>query len=63
MDLSNLRAHPLLGGGSPYLYAFDSATGAEIWRSATPFPTQAIPMTYCARLGRQFIVVKSGSGS
>ena len=23
-----------LGGGEPYQYAFDSATGAEVWRDA-----------------------------
>ncbi|MCE2456196.1 MAG: PQQ-binding-like beta-propeller repeat protein [Dehalococcoidia bacterium] len=34
-----------LGGGEPYLYAFDMPTGAELWRGATPYPTQANPMT------------------
>ncbi len=52
-----------LGGGAPYLYAFDSATGVEIWRGATPFPTNANPMTYRARSGRQFVVIATGSGS
>ena len=27
--------HVFLGGGAAYLYAFDKATGAEIWRGAT----------------------------
>ena len=52
-----------LGGGAPYLYAFDSATGAEIWRGATPFPTNANPMTYRGESGRQFVVIATGSGA
>ncbi len=52
-----------LGGGAPYLYAFDKATGAELWRGATPFQTNATPMTYLARSGRQFVVVATGAGS
>ncbi len=51
-----------VGGGEPYLYAFDKATGAEVWRSATPFPTNANPMTYRARSGRQFVVIATGGG-
>ena len=49
-----------VGGGAPYLYAFDTATGAEVWRGATPFKTYANPMTYRARSGRQFIVIATG---
>ena len=52
-----------LGGGAPYLYAFDKTTGTEIWRGATPFRTQANPMTYRARSGRQFVVISTGAGS
>ena len=52
-----------LGGGDPYLYAFDKATGAEIWRGATPFKTTANPMTYRTRSGRQFVVIATGAGS
>ena len=52
-----------LGGGTPYLYAFDKETGAELWRGATPFRTNATPMTYRARSGRQFVVVATGPGS
>ena len=51
-----------LGGGDPYLYAFDKTTGAEIWRGATPFPTSANPMTYRTRSGRQFVVIATGAG-
>ena len=52
-----------LGGGAPYLYAFDKATGAEVWRGATPYRTSANPMTYRARSGRQFVVIATGAGS
>ena len=51
-----------LGGGAPYLYAFDKATGAELWRGATPFPTNGNPMTYRSRLGEQFVVIATGAG-
>ncbi len=52
-----------LGGGAPYLYAFDKATGAELWRGATPHPTNANPMTYRTRSGRQFVVIATGGGA
>ncbi|MCY4643829.1 MAG: pyrroloquinoline quinone-dependent dehydrogenase [Bacteriovoracales bacterium] len=52
-----------LGGGEPYLYAFNKATGAEVWRGATPFKTNANPMTYRTRSGRQFVVIATGAGS
>ena len=52
-----------LGGGAPYLYAFDKATGAEVWRGATPYRTNANPMTYRTRSGRQFVVIATGRGS
>ena len=52
-----------VGGGAPYLYAFDKATGAEVWRGATPYRTNANPMTYRARSGRQFVVIATGRGS
>ena len=49
-----------VGGGAPYLYAFDKATGDEVWRGATPFRTFANPMTYRARSGQQFVVIATG---
>ena len=52
-----------LGGGDPYLYAFDKATGAELWRGATPYPTNANPMTYRTPSGRQFAVIATGRGT
>ena len=52
-----------VGGGEPYLYAFDMATGVEVWRGATPFPTNGNPMTYRALSGRQFVVIATGAGA
>jgi quinoprotein glucose dehydrogenase len=51
-----------IGSGDPYLYAFDKATGREVWRAPTPFGVSANPMTYRARSGRQFVVVATGAG-
>ncbi len=51
-----------LGGGDPYLYAFDAATGDEVTRVATEFRTSGNPMTYRSRAGRQFIVIATGAG-
>ena len=51
-----------LGGGEPYLYAFDKAAGAEVWRGATPYRTSGNPMTYQTRSGRQFVVIATGGG-
>ena len=53
----------LLGGGTSYLYAYDKQTGAELWRGATPFPTNGNPMTYRTRSGQQFVVIATGGGT
>ncbi len=52
----------LIGGGDPYLYAFDKTTGEEVWRGATPFPTSGNPMTYRTRSGRQLVAIATGAG-
>ena len=53
----------ILGGTSDsHLYAYDKATGREIWRTRTPFVVSGNPMTYKARSGRQFVVVATGAG-
>jgi len=52
-----------VGGGEPYLYAFDKFTGREIWRGATPFKTNGNPMTYLTQTGKQVIVVATGGGA
>jgi glucose dehydrogenase len=66
---------PIIGGGlstagglyfigattDRYFRAFDSATGAELWRERIPFNANAIPMTYRLRKdSRQFVVVAAG---
>ena len=51
-----------IGGGDPYLYAFDAATGREVSRVATEFRTSGNPVTYRARAGRQFILMATGAG-
>ena len=51
-----------IGGGDPYLYAFDKATGREIARVATQFPTSGNPMTYKTRGGPQYVVIATGAG-
>ena len=51
-----------IGGGDPYLYAFDKTTGRELWRGATAFRTSGNAMTYKARNGRQYVVIATGAG-
>ena len=48
--------------GGEVLYAFDKATGEEVWRGATTFRTSGNPMTYRAASGRQFVVIATGAG-
>ncbi|MGO8719111.1 MAG: pyrroloquinoline quinone-dependent dehydrogenase [Acidobacteriaceae bacterium] len=46
----------------PYLRAFDSHNGQELWRGSVPSPAQATPMTY--EVGkRQFVVICSGGSA
>lgn len=42
------------------LYAFDSASGRELWRGTLPTSARATPMTYRGRDGRQFVVISAG---
>lgn len=44
----------------PAIYAFDVATGRELWRAVLPTSARATPMTYGARDGRQFVVISAG---
>jgi glucose dehydrogenase len=53
----------ILGGADNSLYAFDKATGKEIWRTPVERPVRATPMTYRAKSGKQFVVVATGSGN
>ena len=51
-----------IGSGDRHLYAFDKATGAEVWRGATSFQPGGNPMTYRTGSGRQYVVVPTGAG-
>src|SRR5260221_7889733 len=51
------------GGGDTALYAFDKATGKEVWHAPIPRPRTATPMTYRSKAGRQFVLIATGSGS
>jgi quinoprotein glucose dehydrogenase len=43
----------------PYLRAFDSETGKELWKYELPAGGQATPMTYIAN-GKQYVVIAAG---
>jgi quinoprotein glucose dehydrogenase len=49
-----------VSGGDAVLYAFDAATGRELWRGELGRFGYAVPMTYRTRDGRQFVVIASG---
>ena len=44
-----------------FLRAFDTATGAELWRGVLPAGGRATPMTYSAG-GRQYVIICAGGG-
>jgi quinoprotein glucose dehydrogenase len=43
----------------PFLRAFDSSTGQELWKGELPAPAQATPMTYAIQ-GKQYVVICAG---
>lgn len=43
-----------------YLRAFDTRTGAELWKTRLPAGGQATPMTYLGNDGRQYVVIAAG---
>jgi len=43
----------------PYLRAFDTTSGEELWKGALPVPAQATPMSYTIK-GRQYVVIAAG---
>ena len=53
------RTVSLAGTLDPGLYAFDVATGREVWRGALPTSARATPMTYSAN-GKQYVVICAG---
>ena len=42
-----------------FLRAFDTASGAELWKMRIPAGAQATPMSY-ERGGRQYVVIAAG---
>lgn len=50
----------IAGTIDPYLRAFDSASGRELWRGELPASGHATPMTYGSRKGKQYVVVAAG---
>jgi quinoprotein glucose dehydrogenase len=50
------------GGGDSSFYAFDAASGKELWAYGTGRRTTATPMTYEVG-GKQFVVIAAGVGS
>ncbi|HEU5219630.1 MAG TPA: amidohydrolase family protein, partial [Gemmatimonadales bacterium] len=47
-------------GGDAVLYAYDAATGRELWHGDLGRFGYAVPMTYRTRDGRQFVVIATG---
>ena len=50
-------------GGASSLYAFDKATGEELWSADLGAGSAANPMTFMAESGRQLVVIASGRGA
>jgi len=42
------------------LRAFDSTTGDELWAAPLPLAGQAVPVTYLARNGKQYVAIVAG---
>jgi len=53
----------IFGGADSSFYAFDKATGKEIWRAELPRRPYSTPMTYRAKSGKQFVVLATGAGN
>ncbi|MGH9319972.1 MAG: pyrroloquinoline quinone-dependent dehydrogenase [Vicinamibacteria bacterium] len=51
-----------VSGGASELYAFDKTTGKELWFGALGAKSNANPMTYLGKSGRQYVVVATGLG-
>jgi glucose dehydrogenase len=43
----------------PYLRAFETATGKELWKGKLPASARSTPMTYQSPKGRQFVVISA----
>ena len=43
----------------PYLRAFETATGTELWKGKLPASARSTPMTYQSPKGKQFVVISA----
>jgi alcohol dehydrogenase (cytochrome c) len=50
-----------VGDWNRHFYAYDAATGAQLWETRTPSSAQGSPITYAVD-GRQYLAVPSGTG-
>src|SRR5690606_3589505 len=46
-----------------YFRAYDTDTGRELWRTRLPFGAHAVPMTYRAASGEQYVVIAAGGNA
>ena len=44
----------------PYLRAFDTETGKELWKGQLPASARSTPMTYRSASGKQYVVIAAG---
>lgn len=44
----------------PYLRAFDTETGKELWKGELPASARSTPMTYRSAAGKQYVVIAAG---
>ncbi|MDE3196145.1 MAG: pyrroloquinoline quinone-dependent dehydrogenase [Acidobacteriota bacterium] len=44
----------------PYLKAYDTSTGKELWRAKLPASARATPMTFRSPKGKQYVVIAAG---
>lgn len=51
-----------VSGGADALYAFDKGTGEELWSGKLGARSNANPMTYRGKSGRQYVVIAAGTG-
>jgi quinoprotein glucose dehydrogenase len=52
----------VFAGGTfvPALYAYDAETGQQLWKGDLPTSAKAVPMTFQAGNGKQYVVVSAG---
>ena len=52
------------GTQDPFLRAYDTSTGRELWKGRLPLASQGGPITYVSpRTGRQYVVVTAGGAA